>query len=268
MKVSFSTLGCPNWTLTEVLAAAKDLNYDGIELRGLGEDIYLPDAKLFTEGCGRICAELSARGLMISCISTDCTLQNPDPAILEQTRAYIDLAAKLHTPYIRVLGDTAPEPGDHVDTDLVTERLIQLAPEAAARGVTLLLESNGVYANTKLLADTLRRVNHPAVGALWDINHPIRYAGETPEETYANIGSYVRHVHVKDTAVDENGQIVYKMLGYGTLPLKEAFALLKQNGFTGCISLEWTKRWHNELEDAGIVFSHFIYAVRKMWQSA
>ena len=267
MKVSFSTLGCPNWTLNEILAAAKDLGYDGIELRGLGEDIYLPDAKLFTEGCGRICAELSARGLFIPCISTDCTLQEADEAILAQTHAYIDLAAKLHAPYIRVLGDTAPEPGENVDTERVTERLIRLAPEAAEKGVTMLLESNGVYADTKLLAETLHRVNHPAVAALWDINHPVRYANETPEETYANIGPYVRHIHVKDTAVDENGQIVYKMLGYGTLPLKEAFALLKRDGFTGCISLEWTKRWHNELEDAGIVFSHFIYAVRKLWQS-
>ena len=268
MKISFSTLGCPNWTLNEILSAAKDLGYDGIELRGLGEDIYLPDAKLFTEGCGKINAELAARGLSIPCISTDCTLQIADDAVLAQTRAYIDLAVQLRAPYIRVLGDTAPEPGTDVDTERVTARLTALAPEAAAKGVTMLLESNGVYSDSALLRRTLEKVDSPAVAALWDINHPVRYAHESPAETSANIGPYVRHVHVKDTAVDENGHIVYKMLGYGTLPLKEAFSLLKKAGYGGCISLEWTKRWNRELEDAGIVFSHFIYAVKKLWQSA
>ncbi len=268
MKISFSTLGCPNWTLNEILSAAKDLGYDGIELRGLGEDIYLPDAKLFTDGGSRVSHELSARGLFIPCISTDCTLQIADDDVLAQTRAYIELAARLHAPYIRVLGDTAPEPGAGVDTERVAARLAALAPEAAAKGVTLLLESNGVYSNSALLRRTLDQVGSPAVAALWDINHPVRYAHEAPSETYANIGPYVRHVHVKDTEVDENGHISYKMLGYGTLPLKEAFALLKKDGFGGCISLEWTKRWNRELEDAGIVFSHFIYAVKKLWQSA
>ena len=268
MKISFSTLGCPNWTLNEIMSAAKDLGYDGIELRGLGDDIYLPDAKLLTESSAKLNAELSARGLTIPCLSSDCTLQIADEAIMDQAKAYINLAAALHAPYIRVLGDTAPGPADGVDTALVTARLKALAPYAAEKGVTLLLESNGVYANSKLLKETLDEVNSPSVAALWDINHPVRYAGETPAETWANIGKYVRHVHVKDTAVNENGAIVYKMLGYGTLPIKEAFTLLKTNGFSGCISLEWTKRWNHELEDAGIVFSHFVYAVKKIWHTA
>lgn len=268
MKISFSTLGCPDWTLNEIFSAAKDLGYDGIELRGLGEDIYLPKAKQLTESCAKINAELSARGLSIPCISSDCTLQVADDAIVDQAKAYLDLAAALHAPYIRVLGDTAPGPASYVDTALVTERLKLLASYAAEKGVTMLLESNGVYANSKLLKETLDEVNSPSVGALWDINHPVRYANETPAETWANIGKYVRHVHVKDTAVNEQGAIVYKMLGYGTLPIKEAFTLLKTNGFSGYISLEWTKRWNHELEDAGIVFSHFVYAVKKLWQSA
>ena len=268
MKISFSTLGCPNWTLSEILAAAKDLGYDGIELRGLGEDIYLPDAKLFSPAnCGKVNAELAARGLTIPCISSDCTLQKADDAVMDQARAYIELAAHLHAPCIRVLGDTAPAPAPNVNTDLVTARLKALAPEAAEKGVTLLLESNGVYSDSRLLRETLEAVNSPAVAALWDINHPVRYGHEDPAETYANIGQWVRHVHVKDTVVDDRGRIAYKMLGYGTLPLKEAFGLLKANGYTGCISLEWTKRWNRELEDAGIVFSHFIYALKKMWQS-
>ena len=35
MKLSFSTLGCPKLSFRDVLSIAKDLGYDGIELRGI-----------------------------------------------------------------------------------------------------------------------------------------------------------------------------------------------------------------------------------------
>ena len=48
MKLSFSTLGCPRWSFDEMLAIAKDLKIDGIELRGLGNDMYAPDLSIFS----------------------------------------------------------------------------------------------------------------------------------------------------------------------------------------------------------------------------
>ena len=39
MKLAFSTLGCPEWTWTEIYPMAYDLGYSGIEIRGLGEEI-------------------------------------------------------------------------------------------------------------------------------------------------------------------------------------------------------------------------------------
>ncbi len=268
MKSSFSTLGCPNWTLPEIFAAAKDLGYNGIELRGLGEDIYLPHARMLqAENCHRVRTMLKENGLSISCISTDCTLQIPDGNVMDEAKAYIDLAARLGAPYIRLLGDTAPAPADNVDVDLVAARLRELAPLAQAQNVTLLLESNGVFSDTALLRDTVLATKSDAVAVLWDINHPVRYAGEEPGKSYENIGSLVRHVHIKDTAI-ENGKIVYKMLGYGSLPLKEALSLLKAADYSGFLSLEWTKRWNQELEDAGIVFAHFMFALGRLWKNA
>ncbi|NLG53192.1 MAG: sugar phosphate isomerase/epimerase, partial [Clostridiales bacterium] len=38
--------------------------------------------------------------------------------------------------------------------------------------------------------------------------------------------------------------------------------------YNGYLSLEWTKRWDKELEDAGIVFSHFAYMARRLWNEA
>ena len=40
MKFSFSTLACPDYTWADIYSMAKDLGFDGIEVRGLGNDIF------------------------------------------------------------------------------------------------------------------------------------------------------------------------------------------------------------------------------------
>ena len=79
-------------------------------------------------------------------------------------------------PYIRVLGDRYPEPQGEVDDDFVAEALKLLGTIAQGFGVCLLVETNGVYANTQRLRALLDKVNLPSVAALWDIHHPYRYA--------------------------------------------------------------------------------------------
>jgi len=268
MKIGFSTVGCPDWTFGDILSTAKDLQYDGIELRGIGKDLYLPDAEPFKpDNLQKTKEKLDRVGLEISCLASDCTLHLNDRDYVSMTQSYIELARSLGVPCIRVLGDSWGYPGENVDTGLVEKRLMELAPLAQAAGVTLLVETNGVYAETENLRALLERVACPNVMALWDINHPVRYFGESIEETWSHIGPYVRHVHLKDSRM-EAGNLKYKMLGYGDLPVRQAIKTLKAAGFDGYLSFEWTKRWDNELEDAGVVFSHYAYIVKKFWEEA
>jgi sugar phosphate isomerase/epimerase len=264
MKVSFSTLGCPNWMWNEITSAALDLGYNGIELRGLGDDLYVPQIKIFRpENIAKTAAALKKHGLEISCVASDSLFHEKSDDVESSFPAYIDLASAFDCKYIRVLCDTWGPPGENVDLELAKKRLIILAPRAAEKNVTLLVETNGVLSDTKVLKDFLESVAHPNIQALWDINHPVRNFGEAPAKTWENIGKYVKHIHLKDS-FDDNGRTAYKMLGYGDLPIEEALRLLRSNGFDGYLSLEWTKRWNDELEDAGIVFAHFIYQIKKM----
>ena len=41
MKTSFSTLACPDWSLPEVLGAAANYGYDGVELRVISRELDL-----------------------------------------------------------------------------------------------------------------------------------------------------------------------------------------------------------------------------------
>jgi len=48
MKIAFSTLGCPDFDWPDIYSMAKDLGFDGIEIRGLGKDIFAIQAQPFT----------------------------------------------------------------------------------------------------------------------------------------------------------------------------------------------------------------------------
>lgn len=48
MKLSFSTLGCPDFDWSDIYSLAKDFGFSGIELRGLGNSIFSVHAKPFS----------------------------------------------------------------------------------------------------------------------------------------------------------------------------------------------------------------------------
>ena len=47
------------------------------------------------------------------------------------------------------------------------------------------------------------------------------------------------------------------MMGEGDLPIPQMLDALVDIGYDGYISLEWVKRWAQELSDAGVVFPQF-----------
>lgn len=262
MKFSFSTLGCPNWKWTEIISAAKDLGYDGIEIRGLGADIFAPDIKVFKEeNTAKTRNDLNSLSLKISCFSSECLLEE-DKDCTGLLKDYIDLASRLDCNNIRVLGDRAPAPSDKgVNEELVIKRLRELAPYAEDKNVNILLETNGVYANSDKALQVIKEVNSQNVALLWDIHHTYRFFSESFEKTYNRIGSYVKHIHIKDSVI-ENGKLIYKMIGKGDLPIKQLLLMLKDKNYQDFVSLEWVKRWNMDLEEPGIVFSHYINTVK------
>ena len=133
MKFSFSTLACPDYTWADIYSMAKDLGFDGIEVRGLGNDIF--DASKNMPFSPRLLPatkqKLRALRLTIPCLSSGCCLR--DGATVEtvaEVRAYIEAAESIGTPYVRVLGDLNPAPDGDVDDEAVLAALRALLPYA------------------------------------------------------------------------------------------------------------------------------------------
>ena len=256
MKIAFSTLGCPNYDWTDVYTMAKDLGFDGIEVRELRSEFARSP---FSEvNCTQTAEKLKKIGVEIPCMSTGCVLgesESLEESIAEVTE-YIKVAAKLGSSFIRILADRNPAPDAEIDDGVVIDALKKLIPLAKENNVILLVETNGAYADTKRLCNLLDTVNDENVAALWDVHHPYRFFNEAPKETIENIGKYIKYVHVKDSVIND-GVVTYKMMGEGDMPISDVMIQLRSINYSGYITLEWVKRWAPELSDAGIVFPHF-----------
>ena len=266
MKYGFSTIGCPEWVWKEVVSTAKDLGYDGIELRGLANREYLPSTRTFSlENSPLIRQQLETMGLSIPCLSTAALVYDKDKQAAAQAemRDYINIASLLDTPFVRVLADKEAAPGEGIDEAVILENMQEIASIAEDKGVMILIESNGAFADSARLSALMEKLDDPNIGVLWDIHHPFRFFGETIKETVERLGDWICYVHIKDSLM-ENGKVAYKMVGYGDVPLREALTALRGIGYEGFVTMEWVKRWVADLEDPGVVFAHFPFAIKRI----
>ena len=259
MKLAFSTLGCPGWSFEDILSTAKDANFNGVEIRGIENELYAPKCRVFLpDNIEKTILKLKSLNLEIPMLASGACLGVREGIKSAETEAkdYIDLAQKLGTRYVRVMvtGNTFVEAAD---LELLIKEYTDLCDYAKDKGVIPLLETNGVLADTTVMADVMDRTNRENSGVLWDIHHPYRYFNESPNQSIKNLGSRIKYIHVKDSVV-QNGEISYRMMGYGNMPIFDAVKALKDNGYDGYISLEWVKRWCPDLQEPGIVFSHYI----------
>ena len=95
MKLSFSTLGCPDFSWTDIYTMAKDFGFHGIEMRGLGNDIFSVNASPFLpENLPETKATLKRLKLEICCLSSGCALRFADrhEETIAELKEYIRLA--------------------------------------------------------------------------------------------------------------------------------------------------------------------------------
>ncbi len=258
MKLSFTTAGCPGWSWNEIFAITKDIGFDGVEIRGVGDELYAPSIPEFGgDQLEKTKARLAEANLTVPVLDSTCALavDAVKEAAMIEAKAYINLAEKLGAPYVRVMPTEKAHP-THADLELCKQQYEAVCEYGAAKGVTPIMETNGVLADSAMMRRFMDGVESENKGVLWDVHHPYRFFDETPETTFQNLASLVKHVHVKDS-LKINGEIKYKMMGYGDVPVMQAMDELKKSGYDGFISLEWLKRWNPDLQEPGIVFAHY-----------
>ncbi|MDZ8200347.1 sugar phosphate isomerase/epimerase family protein [Microbacterium sp. SSW1-59] len=258
MKLAFSTLGCPDLSLAEIIDLARGARYDGVELRAVDGTIDLGSvADLAPDRAAATAERFAQAGLEVACLDSSVRVDGPlDRSTRDEARRSLDLAARVRAPYVRVFAGR-PRPG----AEAITTGVAELAHLAAAAGVRVAVETHGEMSRSRDLMDALDGVSEQ-VGVVWDVMHTFR-AGEGIAQSLALVLPRLVHVHLRDAATAGAGHDFVRT-GEGIMPIAQVVEALQAAGYSGYLSFEWEKFWHPDLEEGATVIPHFADHLRSV----
>ena len=248
MKLSFSTRGWPGLSFDEMLDVALEMGFSGIEVYNLHANSALMErgGAFHKYNVAATARTLREKQLSIPCFDTSLDVSQ-DRAAIDSAKELIATARDARVPYVVVCALTDNE-------DAVFSALSELLPIAEENDVSLLVKTSGIYADTARLRRMLDKFASDRLAALWDVHHPYRDMGESGDDTIKNLGSYVCHVHLRDS--DDSG--AYQLIGEGTMPIADIMRALSSVNYDAYISLEWKPEWLEDLQDPEIIFPYFV----------
>jgi sugar phosphate isomerase/epimerase len=269
MKLAFTTLACPGWTLEQAAEAARAAGYEGLELRLLDGEVVGPELSI--GGRKRVRDVLAANGLALVCLDTSVRIAQPDAAArdkqLHDGLLMLEMAAELGAPMIRVFAGPPEGTSDDAAVAAAVATLIPLADKARLLGVAVALETHDAFCSSETVSRVLAETTPEATGALWDLLHPYRI-GERPEQTLARLRDRLLHVHIKDGRPKPEGGPNWDLtlLGKGAVPTRDILAALRTAGYDGWLAVEWEKKWHPTLAEPEVALPQHAEKLREYLQ--
>ena len=261
--LSFSSLGCPDWTFEQMVNFAVKNGYNGIELRGVQRELDLTKCKEFSsvENKRATIKMMKDNGLKFVGLGSSATMHFADAIVrkknLDEGRSFIDLAHEIGCPNIRVFPNLLPKDQDkNVTMDLIVKGLLELGDYAKGSGVHVLMESHGDLVKIDDIENIMQSARHDNVGLVWDVTNMWTLTKEPPVLAYEKLKKYIKHTHIKDAKIME-GKLQYTYLGQGEVPIFEAIDALEKGGYSGFYSFEWEKLWHPELGDPALALADY-----------
>ncbi len=296
-QLSFSTLGCPDWSFDEIVVRGVEYGYDGVEIRLIERETDLLKRPEFRSSeLSQRKRRLSDAGFRVCGLSSSVHFESPSPVTratqLANGRAYCDLARELDAKFVRVFGDSIrPDEDEVMQLDWIAAGLQALGEYASTLGIDVLIETHGDFCRSEKMVSLMNRVSSPAVGVLWDTHHPWRFHREAVADTWAALKKWTRHTHWKDSVtrpprVDQpvSAEVAaaaqmakqintghqhadYALFGGGEFPARDCLRSLLADGYSGWFSLEWEKMWHPQIEVPEVAVRLFPQKFREMWET-
>ena len=270
MKISFSTLGCPDWTLSQALDIGVRAGYNGVELRFLEGEASLWKLPSFQgTGLKETRATIADSGLVVCCLDTSCRFDSPQKSErerwIDEGVRMAELAAELHSPGIRVFGDRINSVSTRAATQgWLVDSLNTLLENTKQSGVSVWLETHGDFSSASQVQSLLSAC--PGLGLVWDSASAFIECGERPLEHGLALQSAICHVHIKDLRKMSNKWLPV-LTGEGQFPIAEIRAVLDAISYNAFVSFEWEKKWHPEIESPETAIPHFANWFRGEWEN-
>ena len=267
--LSFSTLGCPDWTFETILDFAAKNDYDGIELRGIQRQLDLPKCPQFSskENILATRKRIEEKKLKIVDLGSSAGMHYREGEErrknLDEAKSFIQLAQQLSCPYIRVFPNDFPKEQERDETiDLIVKGLLELGNYAKDTGVIVLMETHGDLVQSTEIEKIMQSASHPNVGLVWDVVNMWAVTKESPALVYGRLKKYIHHTHIKDLKFVD-GKEQYVLMGKGDSPIFEAIDILAHDGYKGYYSFEWEKLWHPEIAEPELALADYPKAMKQ-----
>ena len=267
--LSFSTLGCPDWTFKTILNFAVSNGYNGIELSAMQRQMDLPKCAEFNtkENAAATRKLIEEKNLRIVDLCSFAAMHYADPAErqknLDEAKSFIQLAQQLSCPYIRVFPNDFPKEQERDETiDLIVKGLLELGNYAKDTGVIVLMETHGDLVQSTEIEKIMQSASHPNVGLVWDVVNMWAVTKESPALVYGRLKKYIHHTHIKDLKFVD-GKEQYVLMGKGDSPIFEAIDILAHDGYKGYYSFEWEKLWHPEIAEPELALADYPKAMKQ-----
>lgn len=246
MKLCFSTLGCPEWGMDEIIKSAMKFDMQGVELRGFQRQHISPGFSPKERSAVR--EMFRSNGLEIACICAYTRFSGSSGEERAKNEnellRYAELAEDVGCKFVRTfIGEFPALPQEEVYR-YITESLNHVTDKLQNSEVKILVENHDQLCTSALLQPLFDQCSD-RIGFLWDVEHSFS-GSEAPQKTMETLGSRICHVHLRDLFISE-GKVTHCMPGLGIIPLGQCVKLLTDSGYEGFFSLEWEKTWIPEL---------------------
>lgn len=265
--LSFSTLGCPDWSFDKILDFAITHQYNGIEIRGIQRELDLTKTPQFDtdEHISNTKKLIADKGLKIVDLGSSAALHLKEGSErqknLDEAKRFIDLANKINCPYVRVFPNNLPKDKKQETMELIAKGLKDLAGYAKGGNVTVLMETHGELTKVADIEKVMQMAADKHNGLVWDIVNMWSVTKEDPSLVYEKLKKYIHHTHIKDLKMVD-GKEEYTLLGRGEAPVFKAIDILRKNGYKGYYSFEWEKLWHPEIPEPEIALADYPVAMK------
>jgi len=232
-------------TLPEAMKKARETGFQGLEVAlGTSEQLEASAADAKVRGLRR---KAEALGIEIASVVSQSGWEWP--LITRDRKAYAEakrltreslrVARLLGAKTLLVVPGTVNEKMPYNEAyKRCREALSELAPEAEAAGVVLGLENvwNRFLLSPLEMARLLDEVNHPSVGAFFDVGNVLVYG--FPEQWIRILGGRIKHVHVKDFRLVIGNIHGFCGLLEGNVNWAEVMSALREIGYEGHLTAE------------------------------
>jgi sugar phosphate isomerase/epimerase len=260
-RLSFWTLGTPDWDNRQVVDAAVRYGFDGVDLRcAAGRNVSLQSSEEEVRDLKRLFAD---NGIEISSLLAYNERGNAEgvdwQAVTDDILAHMDLASRLGTANLRV---NAASPAKDSTWDAYLDGFAGVLTKVIAEsdGVVMNMQNHPGAPNADQMLRLCEMVASPRFGIGLSPDHCVDM-GEDPVEVTRRVASHARQLHLADRTHNgpgASGKLRACLPGTGFVPNSEVIDILARNGYEGWVSFKWEKPTYPDLPDADVALPAFI----------